>query len=122
MKISKNTLLWLYMVFALKLVSLAISAYASSRGWNWVPPASNPVLAVALAFVLSSLVFLSFIPKLGLASTATYGALTFYSAVTALATGQYLAWSATAAITGLALIGLVIQGWRELSNTKSIES
>lgn len=117
MKIPRNTLLWLYLVFAFKVLSIGISFIARTTGWNWVPQTSNAVLITASAFVLSSLFFLTIIPKLGLASTATYGALTFYGATTSLIAGNHITWSVFSALTGLALAGLSIHGWRQLSTT-----
>lgn len=115
MKITRNTLLWLYLVFAFKVLSIGISFIARATGWNWVPQTSNTVLVTASAFVLSSLIFLTVVPKLGLASTATYGALTFYGATTSVITGAHIPWSIFAALTGLALVSLSIHGWRQLS-------
>ena len=73
-------------------------------------------LLVALAFVGSSAVLLVLVPRLGLASCAAYGALTFYGAVTSIFTGQYLAWSLFAGLTGLALVGLAIAAWPATSS------
>lgn len=117
MENQKNILNWIYVVFVLKLGSIAISAVAPSARWGWVPPSSTAVLVVALVFVLSSLVFLKLLPKLGIASTATYGALTFYGATTSLVAGKYVTWSLFASITGLALVGLAITVWRQLSTS-----
>ena len=108
MKIPRNTLLWLYLVFAFKVLSIGISFIARATGWNWVPQTSNTVLVTASAFVLSSLIFLTVVPKLGLA-------LTFYGATTSVITGAHIPWSIFAALTGLALVSLSIHGWRQLS-------
>ena len=105
MKIPRNTLLWLYLVFAFKVLSIGISFIARATGWNWVPQTSNTVLVTASAFVLSSLIFLTVVPKLGLASRAT----------TSVITGAHIPWSIFAALTGLALVSLSIHGWRQLS-------
>ncbi|WP_166987984.1 hypothetical protein [Canibacter zhoujuaniae] len=115
MRIPRNTLLYLYAVLVIKLISIAISAISHAAGWIWVPKSSNAVVGVALAFVLSSMVFLTIKPKLGLASTATFGALTFYGAMSSFITGHYLAWSAIAALTSLALVGLTILGLRQIN-------
>lgn len=123
-KIPRSTARWLYVVLAVKVISIAISAYTLVWGsWGWVPSSSSSTLVVALAFVLSSLVLLHVLPRLGLVSTAAYGALTFYGAATSLVMGQYFVWSSIAGLTGLVLVGLVIRGWRQLpANQSSIES
>lgn len=111
----------LYVVFAIKLGSVMVSFVSMvGSGFAWVPPATPVTLIVALSFVVSSLVLLHFVPRLGLISSSAYGALTFYGAATSLLTGRFLAWSLVAAITGLALVGLAIQGWRQMSRDTAL--
>ena len=112
----RRTLLWLFILCGIKLTTLAVSWFSlRTASLSWVPSTAITTLAIAGAFILSSVVFLIIAPRVGIASSAAYGALTFYGAVTSLVVGQHVAWSLLAGVTGLTLAGLALRGWRQLS-------
>ncbi|OZG53730.1 hypothetical protein ALMA_1295 [Alloscardovia macacae] len=111
-----SMLTYIYIVLSLKLMSIGIAAYAQLGQWRWVPRTEAYTLAIAFAFVVSSMVFLQIIPKLGFLSSCVYGALTFYGAVTSLFYGKYIVWSVYTGVTGLLLVAVALYAWRQSIN------
>ncbi len=113
-KIPRRTVLWIDALFAIKISTIALSALSPLTGWAWVPESSYVIQGVALAFVLSSVVFLTIFPPLGLVSTAAFAALTIYGGIAGLIAGRDVAWSLFVVLTSLLLLGFTVRGWRQL--------
>lgn len=99
-------------LLGIKAGMVAVSALGAARLTNMaIPPSSTGVRLVALCFIASSALLLWKGSRLGLWSTLCVGALTGYSALTALFTGSYVAWSTVAFVTSLLLLVAVAGVW-----------
>lgn len=101
------------LLLAYKLLSAVLLALSEAVGpFPGLPPSSAFSLVLSLVLIVSSYVFLLYVPWLGVLSTLNLAGLSLVSAVPALADGEYVVWRALSVVTSVALAATVVLLWR----------